>query len=92
MFQYIVVKIGIYGIIVALSETGSKNSYVKETEYIKQHTSKSSSTKNITISPMWWADYFGLYTKEKNDVSHSNIYFGSDNMTLDKNRQSHLVN
>ena len=37
---------------------------------------------------MCWAKYFGLYTKDKNGVSHSNICFWSDDMTLGKNKKS----
>ena len=41
---------------------------------------------------MWWAKYFGSYAKEKNGLSHSNIYFRSDDITLGKNKKSQLAN
>jgi len=78
--------------IVVLPETGSTNGYIKKTDYIKPNNNKSSSTINVTCSPTWWANYFGLYAKDKNGVSHSNIYFGLDDMTLGKNKQSQEIN
>ena len=62
--------------IVAHPEIGSTNGYVKNTDYLKQNDNTSSSTTNDSFYSMWWAKYFGLYTKENNGVSHSNIYFG----------------
>ena len=71
-------------------ERGCVNGYVKETDYIEQHNKNSivdSATNKVKCSPMLWEKYFGLYAKEKNCVSHSNIFFGSDDMTLGKNKK-----
>ena len=64
--------------VVALPQTGCMNICVKETDYINQnntHVSGFSATNKVIFPPMWWEKYFGLYAKEKNGVSHSNIYF-----------------
>ena len=74
--------------ITILLEIDCTNDYVKETGYIKQHNENVSdfNATNKVTPPMWWAKYFGLYTKEKNGVSHYNICSGSDDMTLCKNK------
>ena len=41
---------------------------------------------------MWCANCFGLYDKEKNCISPSNIYFGSDDMTFGKSKKYQLIN
>ena len=41
--------------------------------------------------PMRWTRFFVLYAKEKCGVSHSKVYFGSDDMSVDNNHHPQVI-
>ena len=81
--------------VVDLPQIHFSDGYAKETDYINQHNKMSVALvlqTKLHFPPCGGQSIFGLYAKEKDSVSHSNIYFGSDDMTLGKNKQSQLFN
>ena len=76
--------------VITLHETVNSRGYVKRIVYVKPINKEDildSVVNRLKFSSMWWAKFFGLYAKEKSDVAHSDLYFGSDYMSILPNHQ-----